>query len=161
MKEICLTRGKVALVDNEDYEYINQWKWKADEPGKTGKFYASRTYKLNKKNKYISMHRVILNLHDSKIFVDHIDRNGLNNQKYNLREATPLQNACNRTKSANLTSKFMGVNFKKDRNKFRAGIKNQKKSIHLGYFENEIDAAKAYNEAAIKIHGSFASLNIL
>jgi hypothetical protein len=99
MKEIQLTQGKVALVDDEDYEYLNQWKWCARK-GKLGTFYAKRTVRNNITNTYktIYMHRIILNITNRFIYVDHENHDGLDNQKSNIKACTPKENANNNRK---------------------------------------------------------------
>ena len=153
MKKIFLTQNKVALVDDEDYEYLNQWKWYAHKKGK--KWYAESWtgYK-------IKMHTLIMNT-PINFEVDHKDHNGLNNQKYNLRICTHSQNVKNSSKRSDNTSGYKGVFWYKQTNKWAAGISVNNKRIHLGYFEHKEDAAKAYNIAAIEHHGEFAQLNIL
>ena len=152
MKEIKLTQNTVTQVDDEDYEYINQWKWHT-QSNKVTK-YAVRT-----SNK-IAMHRVIMNT-PKGLQVDHIDHNGLNNQKANLRNCTHGQNQMNRKSSGK--SKYLGVYLdKRNRTKkFRAMIRVDNKNIYLGSFLNEREAALVYNDNAIIYHGEFAKLNIL
>jgi len=157
MKEIQLTQGKIALVDDEDFEYLNQWKWKAQKT-KSGNWYANRVQYTPDK-RIILMHRLILNLSDSKVWCDHKDHNGLNNQKNNLRNCNRSQNTANKRPIKNKTSNFLGVCLYK--NKWRAGLKYQGKAIHLGDFEKEQDAALAYNNGALKYHGEFTNLNKL
>lgn len=157
MKEIKLTQGKVALVDDEDFEYFNQWKWYAAKGRRT--FYAQRNG-YNENGKYIiHMHREILGLTDPEIFCDHRDTDGLNNQKHNLRTATRTQNNANKKSSKSSTSSFLGVSYHKSRNNWRATIFKDYKQIHLGSFKTEIEAAKAYDKHALEIHGEFANLN--
>ena len=157
MKEIKLTQDKIALVDDDDFEYLNQFKWCANKLRHT--FYAFRT--LEKKK--ISMHREIMKTQlENNIgkIIDHIDGNGLNNQKYNLRTCTIAENSRNRH-FVNNSSGYLGVSILKSRKKWYAQIKGNKKNIFLGSFKDKKDAAKAYNEAAIKYHGEFARLNII
>ncbi len=105
------------------------------------------------------MHKVVLNNPDSE-FIDHINHNGLDNRKENVRPATRAQNNYNRQKYANNSySKYKGVSFKKKGQKWSAQIGLNNKMLFLGYFKNELDAAKAYDKAAKKYHGDFASLN--
>lgn len=155
MREIKLTQGKVALVDDSDFDFLNQWKWYAMKTGR--KFYAAR--RINRFT--VLMHRLLLNLTNTKILTDHIDRNGLNNQRDNLREATIRQNAANRDSFDNSSSKYLGVYWDPARKKWMATIKDSRinKTKGLGGYKNEIDAAKAYNNAAKIIHGAFANLN--
>ena len=157
MKEIKLTQDKIALVDDEDFEYLNQFKWYAGKSINT--FYACR--RLGKTE--IRMHREIMKTQlENNIgkLIDHKDGNGLNNQKNNLRTCTISENNKNRH-TINNSSGYLGVSLSKRRKKWLAQIKNNKKVIYLGYFKDKKDAAKAYNEAAIKYHGEFASPNII
>lgn len=149
MKEIVLTKGFFALVDDHAFEYLNQWRWHVVPSGNT--FYASR----GRDN--VLMHRVILGLSDPSVFCDHIDRNGLNNLRDNLRVATRYQNNCN--KIAKGTSKYLGVCWHKHKKRWTAQITKDYKPKCIGYFKNEIDAALAYNSAAKRVHGEFANLN--
>lgn len=158
MKEISLPSGQSVLLDDEDFNYLNQFKWKAHKAKHT--IYASRNIKVSGKWKTILMHRVILNLNDKNTFTDHIDLNGLNNQKHNLRIANRSQNNANRKSTKNSSSKFLGVFFNKKTGKWYASVRKDNKHNHLGYFFDEIEAAKAYNEAAKIFHGEFANLNI-
>lgn len=154
MKTIKLTKGKVCLVDDEDFENLNQYKWHLCSG------YAARSvgYKDNKHMLY--MHRVILNITNSKIYVDHKDSNKLNNTKSNLRTCTQSQNGANaRTPSMKKTSKYKGVYFDKSRKKWTARIKVKYIGKFLGRYDTELEAAKAYNKAAFEIFGEFARLN--
>jgi len=155
MKEIPLTRGLVAQVDDDDYEYLNQWKWYALKSRST--YYAKRHYMIGvQKQATISMHRLIMNT-PNDMQVDHIDHNGLNNQKSNLRNCTPSQNHMNKKPQGE--SKYLGVSFHKVVGKFVSLINVNKKRLCLGYYESEEDAARAYDKAAIEYFGEFANLN--
>jgi len=155
MKEIELTRGKKALVDDEDYDWLNAKKWYAEKFTHT--YYARK----RENNILISMQNIILNV-SSPLRVDHIDGNGLNNQRSNLRIATHRQNMINIGKRRkNPTSKYKGVSFDKSRNKWTASMGVNYKCISLGRYNTEEEAAIAYNEAAKKTHGEFARLNII
>lgn len=156
MKEIQLSRGQVALVDDEWFEFLSQWKWQAMKHGRT--FYAVRTDRSIKPQKQIRMHRVITAVSKDKE-IDHIDNNGLNNCKENLRICSHYQNAFNRTKNSNNTSGHKGVHLHKPMNKWIAKIRVSHKAVHLGLFDNCTDAAHAYDDAAKKYFGEFASLN--
>lgn len=161
MKEIQLTQGKVALVDDKDFEALNQFKWTACK-GKNI-WYAQR--KLSIKNKRgnrikVKMHREILGLgttEEDDIMVDHKDHNGLNNQRDNLRPATPQQNMANARNRVGCISNFKGVTFRGTTWVARIGV--GRKRLYLGSFKTEVDAALAYNEAAKKHFGDFAHLN--
>lgn len=167
MKEIQLTKGKVALVDDEDYEHLNKFKWHALDSKHT--FYADRRITINGKRVHISMHRFLLDAGTGDM-VDHKDRNGLNNQRHNLRFCTCSQNNVNR--SASGISKYRGVSLKTKKAISKSGelkfytywsaaIQVNGKVKHLGYFKKEDVAAIAYNNAAIKQYGEFANLNIV
>ena len=159
MKEIQLTQGKVALVDDEDYEYLNQWKWYANE-WKRGKLYAVRNVRKNKQYiGYESMHRLLSSNKDKKLVTDHINGNTLDNRKSNLRICTISENTKNRQIQKNNKSGFKGVRYNEKLNKYRAEIYSNRKYYNLGYYIDPKDAAIAYNAAAIKYHGKFANLN--
>ena len=160
MKKIKLTQNQFALVDDCDYEYLNQWKWYALRYGNI--FYAVRNSRKDecKKPKRIYMHRVILQQIEMEFQeVDHIDMNGLNNCRSNLRTATHQENAFNQNKYKNNTSGAKGVCWDKQAQKWQAHIRVNGKRIHLGLFDDIDDAARAYNEAAKKHFGKFARLN--
>jgi hypothetical protein len=155
---IPLTQGKYAIVDPEDFERLNKHKWHAVRQNNT--FYAIRCTGPAKKTTYIRMHREII--HPPRhLVVDHINHNGLDNRKANLRSATRAQNNYNRLiiKRKGASSKYKGVAWKEDRKKWRARIHFNGKLIFLGYFKDEIQAAKAYDIAAKKYYGRFACLN--
>jgi len=155
-KLIRLTLGLFAIVDLSDFERLNKYKWHAVYRYNT--YYAERTIKIDGKRKTEKMSRIILGLTDPKIQGDHIDRNGLNNQRSNLRPATNQQNSINQV-GCNKSSKFKGVFFDKERNKFMSQIKINYKSTFIGRFDSEIDAVKSYDKKAKKIFGEFAYLN--
>lgn len=160
MTTINLSQNKIALVDDEDYEYLSQFKWHAWESRKSGKFYATHSTRdpITHKIDTIRMHRVIMNAPDDKD-VDHWDGDGLNNQKSNLRLATGSQNQHNRSKNINNTSGFKGVTYYKNTNKWICRIRLNGKDIHIGYFDDPIMAARAYDQKAIELFGEFAKLN--
>lgn len=157
MKEIKLTQGKVALVDDDDFEYLNQWKWTGLKKGKT--FYAVR----NDKGKRIYMHRQILCVTASNILVDHEDHNGCNNQRYNIRKCNKSQNQCNIGAYSTNTSGYKGLYYDKRNslNRWTAYIMVNGKRTFLGSFNSKEDAALEYNKKATELHGEFANLNIL
>lgn len=154
MKEIPLTKGYVALVDDEDFERLSRWKWCAAER-RGGRVYASRA------GGRILMHREILGLTDFRIKTDHADRNGLNNQRHNLRAATNQQNLSNIGPKRQNRSGFKGVSWFAARGKWIATIQVNGRSKALGYFTSAEAAAKAYNDAAVEHFGEFAWLNKL
>jgi hypothetical protein len=151
-RRIPLTRGKFALVDSQDYYRLGQFSWFAVPGYKTS--YADR--KLN--GKTIKMHREIMNA-PAHLFVDHINHNGLDNRKANLRLCTRAQNNCNVVTKKRGASKYKGVSLGKTEKKWRGTIRFNKKRYHLGYFTDETAAAKAYDKKASQLHGRFACLN--
>lgn len=152
MKKIKLTQGKYALIDDEDWLVVSSKKWHANFNRK--RFYAATTLK----GKTIYMHQCILWCPNG-MTVDHINGNGLDNRRSNLRIATNAQNARNQGLSKNNKSGYKGVILKKETGRWRARIRVDFKIIHLGYFSTSEEAAEAYNEAANKYHGIFAKLN--
>jgi AP2 domain len=153
MKTIALQNGKVALVDDQDYEHLIQFRWFAAE-SKSGKWYVRRNKPGgNWIGRQVYMHRQLL---DGSL-VDHVDGNGLNNQRANLRIADKQKNGWNRAAQSGGSSKYKGVHWYSPRNKWLARF-NKK---YLGLFDSEIDAALAYNAAALKFAGEFARLNIV
>lgn len=160
MREIPLTQGKVALVDNADYDWLNQHKWHANEDC-SGNFYAARNLPLgNGKYYHIRMHRQILGLkRGDKREIDHKNHKTLDNRRINIRICTHQQNLMNHKLHSNTSSKYKGVYWDKQHKKWRARIYIKGKRKHLGRFEDEKQAALAYNEAAKKYYGEFAFLN--
>ena len=165
MKYIRLTQGKFAKVDDEDFNWLKQWKWCAEHKGKA--FYAVRNAKNEKKIIHIYMHREILKKYYPLLLigkiVDHKDGDSLNQLKTNLRIATQRENVRNQKIQVRHTgfksSKFKGVRWHKRNKKWIASIQIMGRSKHLGYYDNEVEAAQAYNEAAQKAFGDFARLN--
>ena len=152
--KIPLTQGKFALVDEADCDLISNHKWWATKVGNV--FYAGRTTKKAEgKKTTVYMHRVILDLKKGKQ-ADHINGNGLDNRRSNLRLCANQQNQRNQH-SIRGTSKYKGVC--RDNGAWLARIKVDYKTKHLGRFKNEIDAARTYDEAAIKHFGEFANTN--
>ena len=159
MKEIQLNKfkgqlGLVAMVGDDDFDLVNQYNWFTYKS--TNTYYAITNIYIDGIRKKIKMHRFIMNPEPGKL-VDHKDRNGLNNQRSNLRLATNNQNAFNRDVHKDSSNEYKGVHL--ERKKFRARIKHKGKYLHLGNFNTAIEAAQAYNEAALKYHGEFAKLN--
>ena len=150
---IPLTRGLFAVVDAEDYERLSKYTWFAE--GTDRNFYAVR----KENGKSIKMHRQIMNAPDHLV-VDHIDHNGLNNRKKNLRICTFAENCRNLRASRHKSSKYKGVHWHKGNRKWAAQVTCDHKTHHLGYFVEEIDAAMAYDRAAVELFGEFASLNL-
>jgi hypothetical protein len=157
-RRIYLGEDEWTILDQQDYYRFGNFKWTISGNGK--KFYATRFLKIAPgKTKTLRLHREIMNA-PANLLVDHINSDTLDNRRANLRLATHSQNTCNRQIiEPKGSSRFRGVQFRKRRGKWVAVIYKDKKLIWLGSFDAEIDAAKAYDEAAKKYHGEFARLN--
>lgn len=151
-KEITLSRGRVAIVDDADYGWLSQWKWLYITSG-----YAVRRHMVNKRQRATSMHRLIMGFPDI-MEVDHINGNKLDNRRCNLRLATTSQNQQNRTVTPH-TSIFKGVT--RSKWGWKSTIMVRGKSVHLGYHATQRIAADVYNLAAIRYFGEFCHLNDL
>ncbi len=152
-KQIPLTQGKFAIVDDEDFEWLNRLKWFANQNRKEKeKWYAMR---IDGK-KTIRMHREITNA-PKDMHVDHKDNNGLNNTRENLRVCTNSQNQANSEKDSKNSSGYKGVY--RDKNKWRAELKKNGKKVLDKTFSDITDAARAYDKAAAEHFGEFAKLN--
>ena len=152
MKEIKLTQGFIAQVDDEDFEYLSCFNWFVDKGKYT--YYAARRISSPRKIKYY-MHRVIMKT-PNNLQVDHIDRNGLNNQKYNLRNCNNSQN--NMNKMTYSSTGLKGVYH--HQGNYMAQITVNKKKIYLGYYKDINDAIKARDSATKKYFGEYGNLNI-
>ena len=159
--------GLKCLVDDEDFDYLNNWNWHSEEYRHSGKYYVVRGLYLGggKKKpeiKFIRLHREIMEA-PKWCFVDHIDGNGLNNQKLNLRLCNNQQNIWNSPKSLKrvTSSKFKGVTKCRQTGLWSARLVFNGSGKWLGRHENENDAALAYNEGAKKYFGEFAYLNLV
>jgi hypothetical protein len=156
-KSIPLSQDKYTIVDTEDYDWLMQWKWYFG-----GKQYAVRMQycgMLNGKSKLkmICMHRLILDT-PSGMFTDHVNGNRLDNRRSNLRICTRQQNAYNQMTSKG-SSIYKGVTWNKNAEKWQAQIRYANTNYYLGCFTDEVKAACAYNDAAVRLHRSFARLN--
>ncbi len=152
MIEIPLSQGKVAIIDDKDAPLVRQYKWYAHKDHKT--YYASRGVQINGSRYTVLMHRVILGLKKGEI-TDHINGNGLDNRRGNLRKCT--KNGNQRNVHARWgRSKYRGIYWS---NGWVAQIKVNKKRIYLGVYAEELSAAKAYDKAAVKYHGEYANIN--
>jgi hypothetical protein len=156
LKEIPLTQGKVALVSDEDYEFLNQWKWHTQKQRNT--FYAKkRVHKPDGKWAIISMHQILAERLGFKHRADHKNRNGLDNRRNNLRDATNKQNAENQGLSKANKSGHKGVCWVKSRSKWLSQIKHLGRTKHLGYF-NKLEDAIATRKKAERTYFTHASL---
>lgn len=151
MIKIPLKGGLFVLIDDDDYDLVSGYKWGIQKSN------CNNIYAVN----YSAglMHRLIMNANKNQI-IDHIDNNGLNNQRCNLRLCSHSQNMRNRKPSVH-SSKYLGVSWNKYHEAWDVRITSNHKKIYLGKYRDEKEAAKAYNDAAKKYHGEFASLNKL
>ncbi len=165
MKTIPLTQGMIALVDDEDFERLNQYKWQSHFDGTN--WYAVRSSPMKDgKRSGIKMHREILGA-SGKEKVDHKFHDGLfgvvDNRRGNIRIADSKQNGANRKRNRNCPSRFKGVGFQPGLNRWpdcwRARIRFEGKAKYLGIFQTEEDAAVAYDSAARILFGQFAHTN--
>ena len=149
MKKINLSKGKVACVDDTDYDWLSRHKWYYAARG-----YAARDESVNGERVRLKMHRVILKS-PGGVEVDHINGDSLDNQRANLRACTHRQNMKNMKRHRDGSSRWKGVSWDASRNKWVAQIH----ATFIGRFRDETKAAEAYDEAARKAHGEYAALN--
>jgi hypothetical protein len=151
MKYIKLTQGKQAIVDDEDFGWLNQWKWQTRKTPIN--CYAHRT----ESRRTIIMHRLIMNP-PPEMQIDHINHDGLDNRRCNLRICTSSQNNRNQ-RPRKASSQYKGVSWYKDYGKWEAYIQENGKQKRIGYFNDEVMAAKAYDQKAVELYREFACLN--
>lgn len=158
MKLIKLTQGKYAKVDDEDFEWLNQFKWCASsKKKKLNYFMAVTNISIGGKGKQLSMSRLIMG-EPNNLMVDHVNHNSLDNRRSNLRICSRGENNRNQRKTKG-QSRFKGVVWYKPLNKWKAQLTKQGKCHYLGYFSLEKEAALAYNLKALELFGEFAHLN--
>ena len=156
-RRIPLTKGRVALVSQADYEDLSQWKWHARECGRGRHWYAARKITVGGKMRTVYMHRYLM--HPPKgLQIDHINDNGLDNTRSNLRICTSAQNSARMRKRRRGKVRFRGVSHSPP-NSFRARIQVSNEEVHIGCFSTAEAAAKAYDKAAIGFFGEYARLN--
>jgi hypothetical protein len=157
VKKIVLNSGDYALVDDQDFDRVSGYAWQLCS-WKNNR-YAVHSNTCNKKRIHIRMHRLIMDAKKGQA-IDHINGNGLDNRRCNLRFATQGQNLSNISKyKQGATSQYKGVFWHKKANKWQASISFNNKSIYLGLFDKEIDAAKAYDTKAKELFGEYARIN--
>jgi hypothetical protein len=155
MKRIALNNGLFAIVDDDDFEELSKHRWYLYKGRNT--HYACRSHYERDNTRHIRMHREIAKAQPLDE-VDHINGNGLDNRKCNLRLCSRSQNSWNMV-STRGTSKYKGVSYKKKTKKWKAQINYQNHDYHIGYFSSELDAAIAYDACARILYGDFARLN--
>jgi len=155
MKEIELSNGGVALVDDQDYDDLAAYRWNRSPQG-----YAQRTGSIGGRKIKVLMHHVILPP-EPGMSTDHRNLNKLDNRRCNLRPATRSQNLANTPPKAGHSSQYKGVSWRRRAGKWQANIKVHGRQYFLGYFADEQEAALAYNRAALRYFGEYAYLNVI
>lgn len=163
MKTIPLSKGKVALVDDQDFEWLSQWPWAALKSKRrwvTPVWYATRHSTWKGPTKYMHREIAIRAGMPNARYYDHKDGNGLNNQRSNIRPCSQTQNNGNQSKRPGCTSRFKGVSWFWRTRKWVVRLKHKGKVYCLGYYHDEQEAAKVYDSAARVHFGEFAKLNL-
>lgn len=150
-REIPLTKGLVAIVDDGDFDWLNRWKWQI-----ASRTYARRFETVHGKRVAVAMHRQILSARAGEL-ADHINGNPLDNRRANLRIATHGENSRNAKLRRDNAIGLKGVRTINGR--WMARIHKDAESIYLGCFDTAVEAARAYDAAALRLHGEFARLN--
>ncbi len=145
--------GKFTMVDDEHFSAVSAYTWRFENGYATTNIAGSR--------KHLRLHRLIIGNPPRGLEVDHIDGNRLNNQRANLRFVTHTQNSQNRAPRQGTSSAFKGVHWNGQKMLWAAVIHADKVRIHLGFFASELDAARAYNVAAVERFGEYARLNVI
>lgn len=151
--------GLYAVVDASDAEMVSQFRWYAKRSGHRFYAYCSVRDPHTGRQKSMSMHRVILDVDNPAIDVDHINGDGLDNRRSNIRRCNQSQNQMNRKRFNRQHSRYRGVTWNASSGKWQAAICKDGVRKYLGVFVHEDDAARAYNDAAESLFGDFASLN--
>lgn len=155
---VLYLKSGYLIFDEEDFDLVCSYNWRVNNLGYVT--YQEYTPGITKP-KTLLLHRLILGVTGRYEVVDHINHNPQDNRRCNIRKASIGQNVWNTVSYKNSTSKYLGVSFETGRKKWRAQIKANGKQCSLGRFNNETDAALAYNEAASRYFGEFANLNVL
>lgn len=151
-------KGYKILIDIEDIPIFEKYNWYVNSADKIRYYVVAKVYN-NGKVKNIKLHRIIMNA-PTNLYIDHINGNGLDNRRCNLRLCTNQQNQGNSRKRKKTSSIFKGVSWQKDKKKWRATITFNAKQLFLGLYNNEILAANAYDTKALELFGEFAYLNL-
>lgn len=159
MKRIPLTQGQFALVDDEDFERINQYKWYALwAPGIRSYYARHKLPDSNGKREVLLMHRVVMNARPGE-WVDHANHDTLDNRKSNLRIVSRAENQRNRGLPKQSTTGYKGVTLRERVSRWEASIKKSGRTHYLGHYTNPEDAARAYDAKATELFGEFALTN--
>ena len=149
--------NKEVIIDAENWDKIKKYRWVVAYAKRMNTFYVQTKININHKITTLKLHRLIMNIDNVNLEIDHINHNPLDNREINLRICTHRQNL--RNQRIRQKKEFKGIHWYKPLQKWQTHIVYNYKKYHLGYFENEFDAAVAYNRAAIKYFGEFAELN--
>ena len=152
MKQIPLSRGLFALVDDADYDWLSQWKWYALRQPRT--FYAVRDVKVDKKKTSIWMHRLVNGTPDH-LKTDHMNGNGLDNRRSNLRSVTHQENMINNVRWVSNRSGVRGVSWHKHTEKWLAQITVNSKNLYIGSYKTLEEAAAAYEAKRREVRAGF------
>lgn len=155
---IPLRSGHVAIVDADDIDLVGKYTWWSD-PNPTTTYARAQVANDKGRRVFVSMHRLVLGLDPDERTVDHIDGNGLNNRRSNLRLCSSAENSANRHSHSGATSRYKGVSWYRRDEKWRSYIWINGKQKHLGFFDGEEDAARAHDHAARESFGVFARVN--
>lgn len=157
--EVLLHDGSRAIVDQEDWPLVRGRKWERFTPSEASSY--ARTFTSGKQT---AMHRILAEP-PRGAWVDHADGDGLNNRRSNIRVCSPRQNAMNKGRRLPTRYSYKGIGRARNRDgsegRWKASITLNRKAIHLGYFDTDIDAARAYDDAAVKHFGEFARTNVM
>lgn len=159
MRVIILTQGQHTVVEDDVYEWSGQFNWRLIKTPRS--LYAARSLPAHgetRRQKIVYLHREILQA-PVGLWVDHIDCDGLNNLRENLRLCFRGNNAHNSRKSVVNSSGYKGVSFSSQLQRWKGSIRIAGRGVHLGYFDIAEDAARAYDMAALELHKEFARLN--
>lgn len=160
-RRIPLTQGRYAIVEPADYEWLSRYKWFAIKTERG--YYAVRAVSAQEEERrqyQIRMHREIMGDIPKGKIVDHRNQNGLDNRRSNLRNATSQENSWNKRKQkGRYSSKYKGVSWFKGEGRWQARITKDSKQIFIGYFDDEQEAARAYDAKAKELFGEFAAVN--
>jgi hypothetical protein len=148
-------RGKIVLIDDSDAELVARYTWRPVLRNRV--WYAESSLRVEGRRRTVSMHRIVLG--EPACQVDHINGNGLDNRRENLRKVTSAQNCFNRRAELGGTSGFKGVTWNRAQLRWHVQIAVNGQRFHLGSFLDEIKAAQAYDAAAREFHGPFAAVN--